>query len=279
MLYCRKNGVNIVRSLVLTEREKDSGCMHKNTLTMGRHFFDVSGFLKIENVFSPDLIETWRRAHEERPQGLARGTEISNKRYIIPISVEGPFDTPLLYDNPLIMPLMKALLGDDCIIGSLGVVTALPGAEEQHLHADFRLPFPENPSLSCALPTYAVTFAIPLTDIDCLNGPTKIWEGSHKTYPIDAKMESYRKHLLYGPRGSCYFWDYRTFHAGGPNYSDRMRSLLYISYTRSWFKDFFNPELLTMNDLVYQNLSEERKKLFLSLRDKGKEITKNYCQK
>lgn len=271
-----KNEGGLVNYIILTEEEIREQKMQKNTLLRAKHIFDVQGFLKIENLFPIELIQAAADVYEkglnfdEETMTLGSGTQVSDKRYIVPIDIKPPFNDPALYANPLIKPLLEALLGPQFILGSVGAITALPGALDQHLHADYRCLFEENMGVSCAIPTYAITFAVPLIEIDPVNGPTKIWAGSHKTYPIEQKMTSYPMELLYGPLGSCYFWDYRTFHAGGSNHSDKMRSLLYMSYTRCWFKDFFNPELLSMEEEEYEALSSEDKKLFLALRNRGK---------
>ncbi len=260
--------------IVLTEKEVLEQKMHKNTLLRAKHFFDVQGFLKIDNLFPKELIRSINAAYEseldfdEENMTLGQGTQVSDKRYLVPVTLKPPFNDSLLYANPLLMPLFEMILGPNFIIGSLGAITALPGALEQHLHADYRCLFDENMGMSCSIPTYAVTFAVPLIDVDLVNGPTKVWAGSHKTYPIDQRMDSYPKHLLSGSVGSCYFWDYRTFHAGGSNHSDKMRSLLYMSYTRPWFKDFFNPDFLEIDKEVYDALSSEDKKLFLGFQNK-----------
>ncbi len=260
--------------IVLTEEEILEQKMHKNTLLRAKHLFDVQGFLKIENLFPRELIQAAADIYEkglnfdEEAMTLDFGTQVSDKRYIVPITLKAPFNDPALYANSLLKPLLEMILGPELILGSMGAITALPGALEQHLHADYRCLFNENMGMSCSIPTYAITFAVPLVDIDPVNGPTKVWAGSHKTYPIEQKMTSYPMHLLYGPIGSCYFWDYRTFHAGGSNHSEKMRSLLYMSYTRCWFKDFFNPELLEMGKEEYKALSAEHKKLFIALRNK-----------
>lgn len=263
-------------SIVLSEQEVAEQKMQPNTLRMAKHFFDAQGFLKIDNLFSADFIESLAKSYEadlkwsEDKESLCCGVQVSDKRYIVPIPLTGPFGDARLYANPLLMPLLESILGPKLILGSMGAITALPGAMEQHIHADYRVLFEENMEFSCSIPTYAITFAVPLIDIDCINGPTKVWAGSHRTYPIEQKMQSYAMHLLSGKVGSCYFWDYRTFHAGGSNHSDLPRSLLYMSYTRCWFKDFFNPEQLQMEPKQYQSLSTEQKKLFLSLQHQGK---------
>lgn len=189
---------------------------------------------------------------------LNEGIRIHNKRYIVTVPLKGPFNQPELYANPILLGLMRELLGPDCILSSVGAVISLPGALEQHIHSDYEPLFREQPHLNEMLPPYAITVGVPLVDIDLLNGPTKIWAGSHRT--SDKKLvDSYPRHLLYGPMGSCYFWDYRTLHAGGSNHSDEMRPLLYMAYTRRWFKDFLNPDKLIIDE---EAIPEEYRSLF-----------------
>lgn len=263
-----------MKHITLSEQEIAEQKMHKNTLLRAKHLFDAQGFVKIENIFSKDVIERFANAYEktldfnEEAMTLGVGTQVSDKRYIVPIGINASFNDPKVYANEMLMPLLQMILGKNLILGSIGAVSALPGALEQHIHADYRCLFEEDVNLSYHLPTYAITFAVPLLDIDRLNGPTKIWSGSHKTYPIEQSMQSYKMELLYGPLGSCYFWDYRTFHAGGSNHSEKIRSLLYMSYTRCWFKDFLNPELLHIESSEYHSLLPEHKKLFLALQNR-----------
>lgn len=255
-------------TIVLSEQEIADEKLHANTLKMAKHFFDVHGFLKIENLFPKEFIETLATAYEkklhfdEKEITLANGTKVSNGRYIVPIDFKPPFNDPMLYANKILMPLMKELLGPRFILNSLGAISALPGSTNQHVHADYFSLFEEDVSISSKTPPFAITFAVPLMDVDLINGPTQIWAGSHHSYPIEQSMVAYQKHFLYGPMGSCYFWDYRTFHAGGSNHSDNIRSLLYMGYSRRWFKDFSNPDFLLIEEEDYKSIPQEHISLF-----------------
>ncbi|MBM3198370.1 MAG: hypothetical protein FJZ58_03840 [Chlamydiae bacterium] len=256
-------------TITLSQQEHKTGILHPNTTLMAKHFFSVHGFLKIENLFSREWIASLAEAYasgltyDKENYSLTPGTKTSHGRYIVSIPLHPPFDDPHLYANSILISLMKELLGSHILLTSLGAISALPGCMDQHLHADFYSLFEEEPKLSSHLPPFAITMAIPLLDIDPINGPTIIWSGSHLTYPVDQKMESYSKHLLYGPMGSCYFWDYRTFHAGGSNHSDHIRSLLYLSYTRRWFQDLSNPDRLHISEEIYKKIPSEHTYLFL----------------
>ncbi len=259
-------------TITLSEQEILTGSLHPNTLQMAKHFFSVHGFLKIENLFAREFLEQVAKAYEEQldfaqeEMTLKQGTQNSHRRYIVPINFQKPFNDPKLYANALLLPLLKELLGRHLILSSFGAISALPGSTDQHLHADYFPLFEENLPLSCQTPPFAITVAIPLLDIDLINGPTIAWSGSHLTYPIESKMQAYQRQFLYGSMGCCYFWDYRTFHAGGSNHSENIRSLLYMAYTRRWFKDFSNPDFLHINEKDYLSIPQEHRSLFAHIK-------------
>ena len=93
------------------------------------------------------------------------------------------------------------------------------------------------------LPPYAVTLAIPLCDLDDVNGPTAVYPGSHRAAlgaHLPTKSEIVREFpvkRMAGPFGRTFLFDYRTFHCGLPNFSREPRPLLMFVFTRSWFRD------------------------------------------
>ncbi|MBX7066326.1 MAG: phytanoyl-CoA dioxygenase family protein [Parachlamydiales bacterium] len=214
--------------------------------------FESQGFYKIERTFRREFIQ---ELAAELLTGLnvEEGIRIHNQRYIVTVPLRGAFNSPELYANPNLLPLFKEILGPECILASVGAVVALPGASDQHIHSDYGPLFSEKPDLHRQLPTYAITVGIPLVDIDVTNGPTKIWPGSHRTNRQDERV------LLCGEMGDCYFWDYRTLHAGGSNFSDAMRPLLYLAFTRRWFRDFLNPDKLVIDE---ETIPQEYRALF-----------------
>lgn len=214
--------------------------------------FEAQGYLKIENVFQRTFIQELADFLYSS-LNLDEGVRIHNRRYIVTVPLKGPFNNPVLYANSTLLPIFRRILGPDCILASMGAVIAMPGASDQHIHSDYGPLFTEQPDLHRQLPTYAITVGIPLVDIDAANGPTKIWPGSHRTNRQE------KRELLCGPMGCCYFWDYRTLHAGGSNFSEAMRPLLYLAYTRRWFKDFLNPDKLVVDE---EAIPEEYRSLF-----------------
>jgi hypothetical protein len=258
--------------IVLNETELANQKFYEVTFKLAKHLFEVHGFLKIENLFSREFIQSLasnllgQLDYNEEEMTLGNGAMVSHRRYIVPVPFKEPFNHPEFYGNSILLSLMKELLGPHFILSTIGSVVSLPGATDQHIHADYYPLFEENTAFTAMHPCFAITVGVPLIDIDPLNGPTKIWSGSHRTYPIDQKMDSYAKELLFGPMGSCYFWDYRTFHAGGSNHSDRLRPLLYLGYTRRWFRDSLNPDQLKIEKEEFEKIPQELRKLFSAKR-------------
>ncbi len=268
------NQMNILFEEVVVELSDEEILQQKiapDNLKKAILLFKEHGFLKIDHLFSKEFIR-WL-AHDfadglewSHEGELTVGAKASHKRFLVPVPFRGPFNSPRLYANPILMPLLSELLGQLFIIGSMGAVTSLPGAEDQHIHTDYYPLFEEDVKASYSLPCFGITMAIPLVDINLLNGPTKIWSGSHRTYPKDKNLASYPRYMLFGDVGSCYFWDYRTFHAGGSNYSSDIRPLLYLAYTRQWFNDHLNQDHLLITEGEFQKIPEEHKRLFIKCR-------------
>ena len=258
-----------MQNIILKENELETGALHRITHATAKHLFEVHGYLKFDNLFEKRLIQSLARAAlkqfdaNKEAMTLSQGAQVSQGRYIVHIPFAGPFNDAELYAHPILLALMKEFLGPHFILSSLGCVVSLPGATDQHVHADYYPLFEENPAFVGVHPAFAITIAVPLVNIDLINGPTKVWSGSHRTYPIDKNMRAYPMHLLHGDIGSCYFWDYRTFHAGASNHSEDLRPLLYFSYTRRWFRDALNPDQLQISREERDKIPEEHRKLFV----------------
>lgn len=254
--------------LSLSDEERHNQALSQQSLEHALSLFKKHGFLKVSGVFCPEYIGKLRKAFLEGVEicpdmKLSSGAKISSGRYIVPVPLQGVFNSPSLYASPFLMPLIKALLGEFCILSSLGCVTSLPDATDQHIHTDYYPLFEEDHDLNSSLLTYGITMAIPLVNVDLINGPTKVWSGSHRSYPKERNLKGYTRYLVHGDIGCCYFWDYRTFHAGGSNFSDQLRPLLYLTYTRRWFSDLLNDDFLMIEDDEWKKVPECYASLFL----------------
>lgn len=208
-----------------------------------RDFYN-NGFNVIRNALPAEyvqelydsFVDTYRHYLEDRTYDDA--THVGDKRTMLTVEVKGPFNSPMLYANPRLMPVLNALLGEGIVLGGLGGVVSLPGAEDQHIHRDHRGLFDENEPAFPLLPSYAITVIVPLVPLTAQNGTTRMFAGSHRVI----KAEALAKPTVdpYTELGDCIFMDYRTLHGGLANNSGSLRPILYVTYYREWFRDYQN---------------------------------------
>lgn len=213
------------------------------------------GAAAVEGLYPMGLLKRIRaevlRRHESgelQRRGLVRDI---GGRYAAILPFQGPFLEPAFYANPALHAMLGALLGPDYCIGSLEAVISRPGSSRQHQHVDGPMRFDRvvggrkrpYPKDLADLPPYAVTLCVPLCDLGDLNGPTAIWKGSHKAAlrprPPGASevARRFREEHMSGAFGQAFFFDFRVFHGGLPNFSPEPRPLLMFVFTRSWYRD------------------------------------------
>jgi ectoine hydroxylase-related dioxygenase (phytanoyl-CoA dioxygenase family) len=169
---------------------------------------------------------------------------VGAKRTQVTVAIEGPFNSPRLYANDFILPVLKLVLGDELILGSFGAVVSLPGAPDQHAHRDhpniYELPETEGTEawVDILLPPYALNVIVPLVPLNATNGTTRLWVGSHLV-PKNRIQQTPTVDPLADP-GDCLLVDYRLLHAGTANSSSNPRPILYNMYCRPWFRDSRN---------------------------------------
>lgn len=198
------------------------------------------GCVRFEHLFDPALIDALRDEYQRQfpdveanpPDDLKK---VGERRLQLAVRLSGPFLSPALYANPALLAFAAAALGEDLLIDSLAVVTALPGAAPQHLHRDHLDLFAEVPLARALVGSYAITVAIPLVDLTPATGTTKLFLGSHR-----GKLDEDAFDLPYGARGDCYAMDYRLWHRGTDNLSAAERPIIYLVYARPWFIDINN---------------------------------------
>lgn len=222
----------------VTPREPSRGAQDEASL---RRDFLRDGFVVVKNVFSPDYIRelqahflrTYERYLEDKQFNDA--LRVGDKRTMITIELEGPFNRPALYANDRVLNLVKGLLGPRIIFSALGGVASLPGADVQKIHRDHPGLFAETEPAMPLLPPYGITVIVPLVPLTPQNGTTRMYAGSQK-----ATMAVARECPTVDPYtelGDCIFMDYRTLHRGLPNQSEGVRPILYVVYGANWFRD------------------------------------------
>ncbi len=247
------------------------------------NLFRVHGCLLIENVFPVELVEAMRDEFRNRYENLPKDEigkyclDVGHERYKFTVSMKQPFNDPGLYASPKLLPIMKEILGHDCVIHSFGAVCAFPGSEMQHFHKDHGPLFVEAGGLNAFLPPYCLRVHLPMIDLDEACGTTALWAGSHReknnaeTKKLgDAVGDGVEGAFMPYPKaGDCYLMDFRLSHRGTANKSDRARTVLYILFSRRWFKDHKNFDRQSRLDIEaaeYEKIPEEYRDLFLNAR-------------
>ena len=86
----------------LSKEELAEQKLRPDTLKMAKHFFQTHGFLKIDNLFSKEFIQTLHTAYTKdlnydlEEGSLENGTKASHRRHLVPIPFADPFNTPSL---------------------------------------------------------------------------------------------------------------------------------------------------------------------------------------
>ena len=233
----------------------------------------ADGWLKVGKIFDPAFIDRLREEFEQQFDALTNGENsrrgyivVGDERIMLSVRLKGPFLDSRLYAHPLLLRMLRELLGEDLLIDNFTCVVALPGAGEQHLHRDHAELFPEAPELNAKLRAYAITLVIPLVDLTPETGTTRLFPGTSR------ELETRREELPYISRGDCFLMDYRIRHQGMPNKSSAKRPMLYIVYTRPWFIDimnFRNQPRINIDPLDVQKIPIESRPLFRRLAAKG----------
>nr|WP_314444738.1 phytanoyl-CoA dioxygenase family protein [uncultured Sphingomonas sp.] len=228
--------------------------------------FERQGFLIIPRLFDPAFIRRLRSEHEERQLRTKRGGldhqyEVGDRRIQLAVELRGAFLQPQLWANPLLLPIIRSLLGADVLLDSISLVVARAGAQEQHRHRDHIRLFPELP-LETSLPPHALTVMVPLIDLDATSGTTILNPGTHRGDALADPVPAFV------PEGGCYLMHYDLQHWGSANRSNRDRPLLTMTYARPWFTDCqnfsHNPRLNISADHAL-SLPEEHWPLFRRL--------------
>ena len=258
--------------------------VNESLITAATSLFTTSGVLTVDNLFSRSLISDLNRSFSQTyasyfdEREYANALEVGNKRRMLTIDIQHPFNNPELYGNLFLMYLMRELLGPDFVLGSFGAVISLPGSTHQHIHRDHPPLFTDE-VLSSKIPSFAITVVIPLVDLTPETGSTRVWKGSHKlSRSVDLLPQ--QSFVPYMPTGSCYLMDYQLLHGGTSNVSKIVRPILYLIYYRSWFQESVNYDKqvrLSITSSGYHDIPDQYKFLFERVReslilDKNQEI-------
>jgi ectoine hydroxylase-related dioxygenase (phytanoyl-CoA dioxygenase family) len=231
----------MISRIIPSGAERAAGSLDGDTIEQASRSFRIDGALIIEDIVDTALVAKARRAFAERYSHYLDGTKredalaAGDRRLMITINLEPPFEDPRLFANPYLLPVLSTALDDGFVLGAFGIVCSLPSAPAQQRHADGGALFPRS-GMDKLLPAAAITVGIPLLEMNEVHGTTAMWPGSHR----DAKRLKEEGIEPLVREGSCMLWDFRLKHGGTPNRSALPRPLLYLTYCRPWFFEHLN---------------------------------------
>ena len=231
-----------ISRFVPSEAERAAGTLGSETVERASRHFRQQGALVIEDIVDIPIIAA---AREGFLQAYSRylnvskhedALDVGDRRVLITIRLDPPFNNPCLYANPYLLPVVSAALDDRFVLGAFGVVCSLPSAPAQHKHDDGGGSLFPQSGLNWVLPPAAITVGVPLLEMNGIHGTTALWLGSHRG-PSAVEEPAIEPVVR---EGSCMLWDFRLKHGGTPNRSALPRPLLYLTYCRPWFVEYMN---------------------------------------
>lgn len=254
---------NTVPSLRLPWIESGVDKFFSTRVFAASNMFAQYGCLAMEDAFPTYQLERCHSVYETgKADGFGTPLEVGNKRFMLPLSISGPFNSPEIYASQPLMAVLENVLGSGFILGSMSLVVSEPGADVQHLHMDHSILFPEL-NRSTPMPTHAVTVLVPLIDIDEKVGSTEVVKGSQNCSSAEVPDLARQSRDL--KVGDCLMFDYRLFHRGLANRSNKNRPVISLVYQRPWFRDstnFHGQEPLQISDNEFSNVPDLVKGLF-----------------
>ncbi|PIQ29049.1 hypothetical protein COW36_18360 [bacterium (Candidatus Blackallbacteria) CG17_big_fil_post_rev_8_21_14_2_50_48_46] len=228
-----------------SDSEQQAGAPFRAHTEQMVNAMNTCGCVVLENFLPRGFVDKLANAFFERIAGwdettlIQKGKPVGERRFMYLQPLAGPFAEPRLYANALVLPALQALLGEHCVISTLSIVMALPGAGAQRMHRDNALPFGEDP-LSGQVPPLAINLAIPLVDLNETTGATAQHLGSHRKIRPSSTFGFEDAPVAYLRKGDAYLMDYRLVHAGTPNRGTLPRPIIYLIYARHWYLDAEN---------------------------------------
>jgi ectoine hydroxylase-related dioxygenase (phytanoyl-CoA dioxygenase family) len=193
----------------------------------------------LKGLIAPDVIDTWREAFGPLlAASIRREGDRPNRgphRYYVTLPFHGLWADPAIIDNDAVMAVVEELVGADGVMCQLATDTPLLGSEEQELHRDTQLLFPES---GAETPPFQLAVNFPLVDVTDETGPMEYAPGTHMLSKDEGLARIARGELplvkAYMAKGDVMIRDVRHIHRGTPNRSATPRPMVVIGYSRRW---------------------------------------------
>jgi tetratricopeptide (TPR) repeat protein len=226
------------------DSEAAGGALRPEKLALGVKLFETYGAMQIDNALPVAMIERLQEAFMQRYSPYFRADDhhpdalrLGDKRYMLTVDIDALFGDPGLIGSPMVLPIVRRVLGDDCVLGAFTAVISLPGSRDQRLHKDHPALFPDTP-WHFTLPAFAAQLIVPLVPLNEFSGSTRFYKGTHRVPTEKAEEMGAQDPVV--PLGSCLLNDFRCAHRGLGNRSQAVRPILTLIFNRPWFRDSAN---------------------------------------
>jgi ectoine hydroxylase-related dioxygenase (phytanoyl-CoA dioxygenase family) len=195
--------------------------------------FKSTGSVILPNVLDPEFIALAKRELEAAMEAEVHyhgGSSYKDYGMVLLCSLYGGAFWSL-FDNPRLLGPFHAILGEGCIVYAYTSSSMPPNSVNYsgRIHVDC-------PRI---IPGYVTNMGatILLDEFTEENGATWYLPNSHEQETVpDEKLFYAKASRVIAPAGSVWFFNARTWHAGGANKSDRWRHALTINMARPWMK-------------------------------------------
>src|SRR5438552_5399737 len=165
----------------LSDAERRDGALKPETVHLAVQQVLNNGYVLFEGVLPRTLVSQMYDAFTRTFNAYIAKTDPNRgaNRYQMHVPFEPPFNDERIITSPFVLPIVEALVGEDCICHYFASDTPLPGSAYQDAHADI---FPLFPETAMVMPPYSIVVNIPLVDFREDNGPLEIWPGGTHHY-------------------------------------------------------------------------------------------------
>ncbi len=202
------------------------------------------GYTIIEDAIKPEFIDKIRtRVREIEKQTLGeseRGTPVDGSSQMRTAGLLRL--DPLFWDVPIhdeVLPVVKEVLGGECLLSSFSAIDVLPGENKQPIHPDDALLPLERPHQPIIC-----TCMWAIDDFTAENGATRLLPGSHATPGRPDYGTDYREVDGMTPAemrsGSVLAFHGSLMHQAADNVSDAPRLGVQVAYCAAWIRPFTN---------------------------------------
>ena len=235
----------------VTDHDRASGSLEPAKLEAARAALLDDGFVVLDQVVPPALIDALREAMERDIDELVRRTERAPRRVAGHLQHQPPFDPqhlhPSVLASPLVAAVCRSVMGRRIQVVLYTANTNMPGSMRQWVHCDLNQLQPDLDPAPAA--PHLVVANLPLVDTSEADA-VELWPGTHRDsrthsltggqVGIPVEWQEERRAVrppiqVSQSRGSVLLRDARLWHAGVPNTAGRVRVMVGVGYAPIWY--------------------------------------------